>query len=120
MKRDMDLIRRIVLAVEELPHQQTLNGLEGITQDDFSLHVEWLEEAGLIKATIQPMYSGPSIVFAHRLTWDGCEFASSVRSDTLWKKAKSTVLKPAGSFTFTLLKDWLSKEMQDGLPTLRG
>lgn len=120
MKRDMDLIRKIALAVEDLPHRRKLDRLEGVDPDDFSLHAEWMEEAGLIKATIQPMQSGRSLVFIHRLTWDGCEFANSVRSDTLWKKAKDNVLKPTGSFTFNLLREWLANEMTNGFPTLRG
>jgi len=53
-----------------------------------------------------------------RLTWEGCDFADAVRSDTLWKKAKEMVIKPTASFTFGLLKDWLKSEIAQGLPTL--
>ena len=120
MKRDMDLIRKIALAVEDLPHHRKLDKLDGVDPDDFSLHAEWMAEAGLIKATIQPMQSGRVLVFIHRLTWDGCEFASSVRSDTVWKKAKDNVIKPASSFTFSLLREWLAHEMANGFSTFRG
>lgn len=120
MKRDMDLIRRIVLAVEDLPHRETLDKLEGVDPDDFALHAEWLAEAGLIKATINSSLSGTTAAFIHRLTWDGCEFASSVRSDTLWKKAKESVLKPTGSFTFSILREWVANEIIEGFPALRG
>ena len=120
MKRDMDLIRQIVLAVEDLPHRETLNQLEDVDPDDFALHAEWLAEAGLIKVTAHASFDGTPTVFIHRLTGDGCEFASSVRSDTLWKKAKENVLKPTSSFTFSLLKEWLANELTNGFPTLRG
>ncbi len=30
------------------------------------------------------------------------------------------VLKPAGSWTFDVLKEWLKAEITQGLPTLRG
>lgn len=120
MERDMDLIRRIALETAAMPHDAQITELDGVSHDDFALHVEWMVEANLIKATVTEFISGPTRVFIHRLTWDGCEFVSSVRSETLWKKAKENVLKPTGSFTFGLLREWLAKEMTEGFPTLRG
>lgn len=120
MKRDMDLIRRIAMEVEETPFGYSLNGLEGVDAATFGTHAMWMQEAGLISASIQQYESGePPKVLIHRLTWTGCEFADAVRSDTLWSKAKTTVLKPGISFTFDVLKDWLKSEITQGLPTFR-
>lgn len=120
MKRDMDLIRRITLELDDLGHGKAMAGLDGVDKADFAMHVVWMEEAGLIKAAIQEYFSGetPS-VHVQRLTWAGCEFADAVRSDTLWKKAKDNVMKPSMSFTFDVLKDWLKTEIAQGLPTIR-
>lgn len=120
MKRDMDLIRRIALAVADAPHGIITQSLEGVSDSDFSLHAEWMQEAGLIKASVSQGLSGPSTVFIFRLTWDGCEFVDAVRSDTLWKKAKENVIEPGMSFTFGVLRDWLKTEIQQGFPTLSG
>ncbi|RDI11005.1 DUF2513 domain-containing protein [Comamonas sp. AG1104] len=119
MKRDMDLIRRIALAAEELPMDETLDGLDGVEQDVFSLHVIWMKEAGLVHAAINEYMDESAVAFVFRLTWSGCEFADAVRSDTLWKKAKDNVMKPSMSFTFDVLKDWLKTEITQGLPTIR-
>ncbi|OQA32204.1 MAG: hypothetical protein BWY57_02141 [Betaproteobacteria bacterium ADurb.Bin341] len=119
MKRDMDLVRRIILATTELPYGETLNELEGVSQEEFAMHAIWLQEAGLIDAIAQAG-SGSSAKFAiiSRLTWDGCEFADAIASDTLWNKAKENVFKPGISFTFDILKDWLKAEIVQGFPTL--
>ena len=119
MKRDMDLIRRITLATDELPPGKWLEEIEGVDPMVFAGHATWMEEAGLIKATITEYLDGGAAVAVKRLTWDGCEFADSIRSDTVWNKAKESVIKPASSFTFGILRDWLKAEIQQGLPTLR-
>jgi len=121
MKRDMDLVRRIALAVADLPPDQTLNGLEGIDAQYFVMHVLWMHEAGLVEAgdvgaTLESPI--PNGAWINRLTWDGCEFVDAVRSDTLWAKAKETIITPASSFSFSILRDWLKAEIAQGLPAL--
>lgn len=119
LKRDMDLIRRIALAAEEMPISETLDGLDGVDQDVFSLHVIWMKEAGLVHAAVSEYMDEAAAAFVFRLTWSGCEFADAVRSDTLWKKAKENVMKPSMSFTFDVLREWLKTEITQGLPTFR-
>ena len=46
-------------------------------------------------------------------------FASAIDNDTLWRRAKENVIKPAGSWTFDVLKEWLKAEIVQGLPTIR-
>lgn len=119
MKRDMELVRRIVLAVQDLPpgHEtHSLNGLDGIDKPTFAAHAQLLVEAGLVTAIIyggDKRIPGGAVVF--RLTWAGHEFADAVRSDTLWKKAKEHVIKPSASWTFGVLGEWLKAELKTGL-----
>lgn len=120
MKRDMDIVRRIALETSSLAENTALTALDGIDKATFAAHVIWMEEAELITANIQEFVSGePPKVRVRRLTWAGCDFADAVRSDTLWNKAKEVVIKPAASFTFALLKEWLVQEIKQGFPTLR-
>lgn len=120
MKRDMDIVRRIILATADLPYAETLEKLEGVSEEDFVLHVIWMKEAGLIVAEAHAG-SGSFLKCAivSRLTWDGCEFADAIKDDNLWAKAKDSVLKPGISFTFDVLKEWLKSEILHGLPTFR-
>ena len=121
MKRNMDHIRQIILATADLPYGQALSGIDGMPEEEYVTHVIWLQEAGLIEANAQAG-SGSIAMYAivSRLTWDGCEFADAIQDETLWKKAKASIIKPGISFTFDLLKDWLKAEIKAGLPTLRG
>lgn len=121
MQRDMDLVRAIALASTEIEPDRALSKLPDVDERTFAMHVQWMEEAGLVHAAVSPKDSKRPATFAaiYRLTWAGCEFADSVRSDTLWNKAKNNVLKPGMSFTFEVLKDWLKTEISQGLPTLR-
>lgn len=121
MKRDMDLIRRIVLATAELEYGKVLSELSDVAPETFATHVAWMDEAGLVKATHKEGGGGSMATFAvvFRLTWAGCEFADAARSDTVWNKAKGSILKPGISFTFDVLKDWLKAEITQGLPTIR-
>ncbi|HCT9956223.1 TPA: DUF2513 domain-containing protein, partial [Pseudomonas aeruginosa] len=53
-----------------------------------------------------------------RLTWEGFDFAATIREDTLWKKAKDVILKPSASWSFGLLREYLKTEMARKLPGL--
>ena len=123
MKRDMDLIRRIALAVADLEYRHVLIDMEeeGVDAATFGMHAIWMKEAGLITADSREYSSWeePPSVRIPRLTWQGCEFVDAIRDDTLWQKAKVSVLKPGMSFTFDVLKDWLKTEITQGLPTIR-
>ena len=121
MQRDMDLVRRIALATAELKPTEVLTKLEDTEDSAFVMHVQWMAEAGLLHATQSPKDSKAPATFAavFRLTWAGCEFADAARNDTLWNKAKASVLKPGMSFTFDVLRDWLKAEITQGFPTIR-
>ena len=57
----------------------------------------------------------PSVAVVFRLTWSGQEFADAIANATLWDRAKTVVLKPAGAWTFGVLLDFLKSEIKDGL-----
>lgn len=120
MNRDMDLVRRIILAAADQPLEKPMNGLPDVAEPVFAAHAQWLHEAGLVVAALSPKESlrpaNHAIVW--RLTWAGCDFADSIRSDTLWAKAKTTVLKPSASWTFGVLVDWLKGQITDQLTGL--
>lgn len=119
MKRDMELIRRIALACEALDNGQQLRELEGVAVNVLATHILWMHQAGLVQARIYTdERNAVTSATAIRLTWDGCEFLDAARNETLWHKATQTVLAPTASFTFGILKDWLTKEIGKGLPTL--
>ena len=111
MKRDMDLVRELLLRLEALPIRR--GGIVHIpaTADEISVpghdvaeieyHLSQLVKAGFIdEGGLRP---SEGIGF-RSLTWEGHDFLDSVRDPKVWAKTKSGALA-AGGFTVDLLKD---------------
>ena len=107
MKRDMDLIRTILLQIEQQPFTDAwveLN-VEGYAPEEITYHVILLAEAGLIEA--DDVSSGAKMKWnPKRLTWQGCEFLDAARDNNRWNKAKLTMGK-VGGFVFDIGKQVL-------------
>ena len=119
MRRDMDIIRNIVLAVEN--SQEIVREVDGITDDDFKYHAMLLKDANIVKASII-MSKGlgnnniPATAIIHDLTWSGHDFASSIKNDDVWEKTKNRI-KVAGSWTFSILLECLKEEAKKRIGT---
>ena len=113
MKRDMDLIRELLLKLEALPLRpgEMVTGLtghdkevavEGYEPDQITHHLRMLREGDLIESPgSQPTDGG--ITF-RSLTWEGRDFLDSVRDPEVWKRTKDGASK-MGTWTFGLIKD---------------
>ena len=102
MKRDMDLIRAIMLEVEKSP---SLDGcpveIPGRSAEELYYNARQAQDAGLIEAKFAP---GSHDFHVLRLTYEGHEFLDAARNDTLWAKAKATAIRDAGALTLEGLK----------------
>lgn len=113
MKRDMDLIRKIILSARD--SDEIIREIDGVDSKSFAAHVQWLYEAGLVIASISGgdrKQAAPDYALLYRLTWAGQDFADSIIDDTLWQKAKENVIKPTSSWTFSILLEYLSAEIR--------
>jgi len=109
MKREMDLVRKLVLAIEDSPHAfvGSLN-VQGATEEQIGYHAYLLVDAGLaegVDATDMES-SGPEYQITH-LTWAGHDFADACRNDDVWNKATRTISEKVGSVTFDVFKQVL-------------
>ena len=109
MKRDMDLVRDILLAIEanSFPDLNKLlkflNTGQRSFDDPVCHHIKMLvDEVGFISAEEFKSYGGPNWLRIE-LTWQGHEFLDSVRDIEVWKAAKSGA-EAAGGFSIDLLK----------------
>jgi hypothetical protein len=111
MKRDLGLIRELLLRLEALPMEMygavTITpdnprvAVEGYSEDEIAYHLSLLQERGLIEMeTSQPLIG---IVFT-RLSWEGHDFLDAVRDPEIWKKTKQG-MDQVGSFSFELVRD---------------
>jgi len=95
MKRDMDLVRDLLLAIENEPQYDGMRWfgidnpaqlrVEGHSQEEVIYHLKLLIEAGLVKGRVSP---DASSVAVNRLTWEGHEFASNIHDPKIWKETK--------------------------------
>lgn len=121
MKRDMDLVRLMLLRTEALGVDEEAGAryhAECEKYDPYvrAHHIAIMKEAGLIIGEAVTDVKGiPAKGFILRLTWQGHEFLDAARSDTIWRKAQETLLKPAASWSFSLLVEYLKAEAKERL-----
>lgn len=109
MKRDMDLVRALLLKLEAMSSSHSTTtfttddediAVEGYDEEQIAYHLLLLQEAGFIEG--KRFVSGEFSF--RRLTWNGHEFLDSVRDPEVWKKTKAGASK-VGGWTFGLIKD---------------
>lgn len=114
MRRDMDLIRELLLKLEALdvppgslttiyPGEPELS-VEGFSSDAVSHHLRMLESGGMLEGPDDGAFSADGALLFWELTWKGRDFIDSVRDPETWAKTKKGALA-AGGFTVDLLKD---------------
>ena len=121
MKRDMDLVREIMLKVEALPAGPPVLYRMGEVEDLVLLnHLEMLIEAGLVRGKIsRSQGSRGDVIGISTLTWEGHEWVDAVRDPRVWDEAKTTLLESGGSLSFELTKAVATRilRMRVGLPS---
>ena len=120
MKRDMDLVRQIMLKIEELPAGPPVQFRMGEVEDPVMLaHLEMMIATGLVNGKItQPYGARGAVIIVSGLSWEGHEWIDTVRSESVWESTKAALLDKAGVVSFELSKAVATQLMrrQLGLP----
>jgi len=107
MKRDMDLIRKILFNIEEYEHAlapKEIN-IDGYNQDQIGYHIYIMGEAGLLEVIERTTLDCSSpIAQARSITWEGHDFLDAIRSDTIWEKTKRKITEAGASMAFEIVK----------------
>ncbi len=119
----MELIRKMVLAIEDAPQGYAPDdlGIEGYPPEQIDYHTYLLLDARLADGErIDTMESDGPAAKLMNLTWAGHEFADAARDETRWKKAMAVVQEKGGSVTLSVLTQLLTALMRGalGLPSL--
>ena len=122
MKRDMGLIRSLLLKLEQrdvpvgacysLSTNEDDLRVEGYEPKQVAQHLVILIDGGHLDAE---QYNGPR--FGYRgITWEGHDLLDSIRDPEIWKKTKSGALA-AGGFTVDILmelaKGFIKKQLEE-------
>ncbi len=114
MKRNLDLIREILLKVEEFEPTQIYK-LQTISPREFSgsepenwHHINLLLDSGLLKSGTM---TGAGDVAIHGMTMAGHDFLGAVREKSIWEHTKKR-LGAAGGWTFELVLSVATEEIK--------
>ncbi|NCF27594.1 MAG: DUF2513 domain-containing protein [Gammaproteobacteria bacterium] len=88
MKRNMQLIRMVMLAAEKNkdPYELVDPKFEGHNETEISYHIALLDDAGLLHGQDRSAI-GVFRWSAGALSWTGHEFVEAVRDEAVWKEA---------------------------------
>src|SRR6202035_1472820 len=102
MKRDLDLIRKLLVFFEAKPDDRAEDcpSVDGYSPLEIKYHLLLMYEAGFLRCEVESTAAGrPIRVFGFSLTWQGHEFLEASRNDTIWAKAKKIALEKTGSLS---------------------
>jgi hypothetical protein len=110
MKRDLGLIRELLLKLEQLadahgwemiePYDPRIQ-VEGYGVDEIEYNLQLVVERGLIE---EPNGKPMQGIMFRRLTWEGHDYLDAVRDPKIWHKTKEATDK-VGSWTFEIVKE---------------
>lgn len=112
MKRDFELIKQILLKIEDRETTSPILDLEidGYDQNLVNYQIYLLDQADLIQAEIVRVGANeihdPVI---YEMTWNGHEFLDAARNETIWNKTKDLIKEHGGSVPFEVLQSLLKQ-----------
>ena len=121
MKRDFDLVRRILMKIQDTPAGEYCDEIAYPDEYDpatISEHVRLLIDENFLNGKMVDAWGSSPQFRITGLTWKGHDFVDAAKDNTLWEKAKKTILTTTAAITCDLLLLWLKTEikMSLGLP----
>lgn len=116
MKRDMDLVREILMVVAECDDRVDYDVFVNDCYDkNFVIYtIELMKEAGLLKANVTKAYGGDYVsARIDSLTWQGHEFLGNIKNDKVWAKVKKILAKTCKSASIDVVKKIAEKIVLD-------
>jgi len=111
MKRDMELIRKILLHVEAI---DSIGGakpvaIDGYTADAIFHHTRLLLDQGYLRERGGISFTTHGVhATGGAMTYEGHDFLDAARNDTIWRKALDRIAGTTGSVSLDVLKALLA------------
>lgn len=109
MKRDLDLVRAILITAENADGPIGGDVLLSIEPDakKVAYHLELMQAHGLINVAVK--YDGlnhvPYMLELRSVTWEGYDYLDAIRSARVWDKAKASMMGAIGEVSLSLAKE---------------
>ena len=107
MRRDMDLVRQILLQVESADGPVTAGRLScpGHTEQEVMWHIDLMAGHGLLDASVTRAWGGERVAATvDGLTWEGLDMLDAMRSARVWERAKAAIERSVGATTMDVAK----------------
>ncbi len=117
MQRNMDLVRTILMRIEDSPSGSATQpfGIAGFTPEQVGYHAHIMMEDGLIEGVdVTHLGSKGPEAMPRSLTWKGHEFLDLARDQKRWNQAKAAIGKIGSapiSVWMKILQDLMLKEL---------
>ncbi len=111
MKRDMDLVREILLALEGIPAATSPSTpeIDGFSNEQVGSHVHLMIEGGLLDGSeVTSLQSKFPEYISLSITWDGYDFLELSKNSSVWKDVKDQIRERGVSVSFDLLRKLLT------------
>lgn len=105
MKRDMDLVRLLLLRIEQegSPALRNVPEVEGFDEATVAHHISLMLQAGLVTAIDASSFDGLAYLEI-KMTWHGHEFLETIRDPEIWQSTKAGAAK-VGSWSIGIIAE---------------
>ncbi len=122
MKRDLDMVRDILLIAEEASPGQRIKLSDFKDKyperlSEVSEHVEMLDKIGFLSASFsRPLNpQGAGFFEIQKIEWSGHDYLDAIRDQKIWKKTKQKISDIGGSAAIDTVKAIALKIASDAL-----
>lgn len=115
MKPDIEVFRKILTSVQEMPSEKLpITKLEGIEDEVFYFHTRLLKEQNLVNANVLECEYPPQVecVDIYGLSAEGHQLLRVMKNSNKWEKVKSFALKTTGTLTLGLLSEYIKNKIK--------
>ena len=86
MKRDMDLVRQILLATERTEARYAKVSVPDYPEHLVNYHLDLLISAGIVNGKMHWMNRGRGVAVVNGLTWEGHNYLDAIRDQSIWAR----------------------------------
>lgn len=112
MKRDLDLVRSILMYVENADDEVDADDMatERWPIETVAYHVRLMAHHGLLDVSqdVRDMNGGTIELTVAGITWDGQDYLDSIREPKVWGRVKKTLAGTVGSTTLDVVRQTAS------------
>lgn len=117
MKRDFDLIRKLLIFFEEKesPDMIEVPPIGGYEELEIKYHLVLLHVAGLVRCELVKSTTSDRTIYVlpFELTWEGHEFLGKIRDEKVWKKIKSVTAEKGSVLVFSVINQLATRFTTD-------